>query len=73
MTENLGIIFTTVLKGIAMKTLNLVIETRYTEELYELHQQFINKIEKQLTEQKDQILQSDDRNDYKMISNLLKP
>ncbi|CAG8841780.1 44168_t:CDS:2, partial [Gigaspora margarita] len=52
---------------------SISIETGCTEELYELHQQFINKMEKQLAEQEGRILQSDDENDYGMIINPLKP
>ncbi|CAG8840691.1 18852_t:CDS:1, partial [Racocetra persica] len=49
------------------------IQTGHTEELYELHQQFINKIEKQLAKQEECVLQSDDEFNYKTINNLLKP
>ncbi|CAG8802166.1 9269_t:CDS:2, partial [Cetraspora pellucida] len=59
--------------GLMKRTLNLAIQTGCTEELYELHQQFINEIEKQLAEQEGCILQSDDEYNYETINNPLKP
>ncbi|CAG8635878.1 9411_t:CDS:1 [Cetraspora pellucida] len=58
--------------GLMKKTLNLAIQTGCTEELYELHQQFINKMEKQLAKQEGCVLQSDDEYNYETINNPLK-
>ncbi|KAF0536681.1 protein far1-related sequence 11-like [Gigaspora margarita] len=58
--------------GLMKKTLNLAIETRCTEELYRLHQRFIEEMEKQLAEKEGHIIQSNDKNDfYGTISNPL--
>ncbi|CAG8772567.1 16028_t:CDS:2, partial [Gigaspora rosea] len=48
-------------------TLNLAIEAGCTEELYELYQQFIKRIEKQLAEQEGRIMHSENEDDYETI------
>ncbi|RIB04687.1 hypothetical protein C2G38_2048232 [Gigaspora rosea] len=59
--------------GLMKRTLNLAIEAGCTEELYELYQQFIKRIEKQLAEQEGRIMHSENEDDYETISNPLKP
>ncbi|CAG8449947.1 13349_t:CDS:2, partial [Racocetra fulgida] len=59
--------------GLMKRTLNLAIQTGRTEELYELHQQYISEMERQLAEQEGRVLQSDDEYNYDTISNPLNP
>ncbi|CAG8800138.1 17730_t:CDS:2, partial [Cetraspora pellucida] len=53
------------------KTFNLAIKTRHAEKLYELHQQFIEEIKKELNMQQGYIVQSNiENNFYETINNL---
>ncbi|CAG8726477.1 7884_t:CDS:1, partial [Dentiscutata heterogama] len=55
--------------GLMKKALNLAIETGYTEELYEMHQELIADMEQQLAELEGNIMQSDNKNHYALINN----
>ncbi|CAG8617502.1 31588_t:CDS:2, partial [Racocetra persica] len=55
--------------GLIKKALNLAIETGGTEKLYEMHQKFIADMEQQLAEPERNVIQSDDKNHYRLINN----